>query len=172
MKSKSALYLACVSLALSLAACASSPAKMSNFSHQDERFVPAGTSVPVNLEQGVTVRNRDDGNPAPLLFTLTDASKFLRGAEYEGATCHVLGNAMGDVVTKRMNVQVERISCNGSDGTPIVTAAAQGYIYGSDKALGLPVLIEDSGGRPTLTVRGDQPATLVISADFGFRFGK
>jgi hypothetical protein len=166
-----AAYLA-AGLAVALSGCASSSPKMSNFAHRDERFIPAGTSASVQLEQGVTVRNRDDANPARVLFTMTDASKFLRGAEYVGSSCNILGSAVGDAVTKRMDITVERLSCVDADGVPVVSVATQGYVYGKDKASGLPARIEETDGRQVLTVDGDQPATVVISEDVGFRFGK
>jgi hypothetical protein len=166
-----AAYLA-AGLAVALSGCASSSTKMSNYSHKDERFIPAGTSAPVELEQGVTVRNRDDANPAEVLLTMTDAGKFLRGADYAGSSCHVLGTAVGDAVTKRMDISVERISCVDADGVPVVSVAVKGYVYGKDKAKGLPVRIDETDGREVLSVDGGQPATVVISEDVGFRFGK
>ena len=166
-----AVCLAAATLAVTLSGCASSP-KMDKFSRADERFVLAGTSVDVQLKQGVTVRNRDESDPAPVLFTMTNAGKFLRSDAYANASCNVLGSAVGDAVTKRMNIEVKRISCVDGDGVPIVSSPAKGYVYGEDHGLGLAAHIVDSDGRQVLSVDGDRPATVVIAEDFGFHFGK
>jgi hypothetical protein len=166
------VLLATAAAAVALSGCASSTPKMSNFSHQDERFFPAGTSVDVELKQGVTVRNRDEGNDAPVLFTMKDAGKFLRGADYAGASCNVLGTAVGDALTKRMNVELERLSCVDGNGTAIVSTPVKGYVYGADKGAGIPVHIDETDDSKILTVDGGQSATVVLTEDVGFRFNK
>lgn len=166
------VLLASAAVAVALSGCASSQPKMSNFAHKDERFIPAGTSAEVELKQGVTVRNRDEEADASVLFTMKDAEKFLRGADYAGASCNVLGTAVGDAVTKRMNVEVQRISCVSADGAPLVSTTVKGYVYGADKGAGIPVHIDETDGREVLTVDGGQEATVVITEDVGFRFEK
>ena len=162
---------ALVAAAFAMTGCASQP-KISKFTGADERFVSAGTSSAVTLEQGATVRNRNEDNPAPVLFTLKNPKKFLRGETYDNASCNALGDAVGDLATGRIYVRLEKISCEDGSGRPLFSAEAEGYVYGADKSLGLPAKVETKDGRQTLTLEGDQAATLVITRDLGIRLAK
>lgn len=76
-------------------------------------------------------------DPLPVLMRLQSNAQMPGGAKYKLKSCFVLGSAIGDLSSERVEIRSSRLNCVDNRKHLVLTADIKGYIVDSDSMLGL-----------------------------------
>lgn len=111
-------------------------------------WLPAGSHMPVvlltGIDAGASEFNR--ANPAPVLLKIQDNAYLPGDARFSVNTCSLMGTAVGNLSSERVEIKLSRISCVDITNNSILEAEINGYVVDSDSTLGLSGIVERRAG--------------------------
>lgn len=133
---------------------------VSGYDEQNLSSSDRNTSLPpIVLRQGMTngvlvtgvsaPTFEQDEHPAPVSLTFKGKSIISNMFEQDVENCTAMGSVFGNIITRRAEILVNRISCTfeQDNKTYMVRANAKGWVYdGYDGRYGIPGILVDSSG--------------------------
>ena len=102
-------------------------------------YIPSSSFAQVSLLNGLDAGVSDftRSNPQPITMRVTRDAILPGSAKYQLESCHVLGTAVGNLSSERVNIRLSRLSCIDKRNTLVIDEEIKGYVVDSDGVEGI-----------------------------------